>query len=110
MRETRRARARTDEDTSSVRAWRIASCFSAWTAEAVEEEGGSVLLPLRVAVGVIRRDHDVTSRSNCQPRPSPPDLPHRPWRSSQKQTRMRATRGSRGGERRYSRTGGSRAL
>ena len=28
MREIRRARARTDEDTSSVRAWRLASCFS----------------------------------------------------------------------------------
>ena len=39
----------------------------------VEQEGGGVLLPLRVAVGVIRRDHDVTSRSNSQPRPSPPD-------------------------------------
>ena len=42
-------------------------------AEAVEEEGGDALLPLCVAVGVIRCDHDVTSRSNSQPRPSPHD-------------------------------------
>ena len=60
---TQRVRVRTDEDRSSVRAWRSASRFSAWTAEAVEEDGG-VLLPLDVAVGVIKRDHDVTSRSN----------------------------------------------
>ena len=64
---TRKARVWTDEDSPSVRAWRFASGFSAWDAEAVEEEGRDVLLPLRVAVGVIRYDHDVTSRSNSQP-------------------------------------------
>jgi hypothetical protein len=63
---TRRARVRTDEDRSSVRAWGFTNCFSAWDTEAVEEEGGGVLLPLRVAVGVIRRDHGVTSRLNSR--------------------------------------------
>ena len=62
----RRARVRTNEDRSSVCAWGFTSCFSAWDAEAVEAEGGGVLIPLRVAVGVIRRDHGVTSRSNSR--------------------------------------------
>ena len=44
---TLRARVRTDEDRSNVRAWRFAGCFSAWDAE-VEEEGGGILLPLRL--------------------------------------------------------------
>ena len=36
---TRGARVRTDEDRSSVCAWRFTKCFSAWDAEAVEVAG-----------------------------------------------------------------------
>ena len=37
-----RARVRTDEDRSSVRAWRFTRCFSAWDAEAVEVVGSEL--------------------------------------------------------------------
>ena len=71
---------RTDEDRSSVRTWRFTSGFSAWDAEAVEEEGGDALLPLRVTVGVIRYDHDVRPNPNLDHHHPTPHLPpNRLW-------------------------------
>ena len=54
----------TDEARSSRRTWMFASHLSVWDAEAVEEEGGGVLLSL---CGWYCSDRDLTSRSSSRP-------------------------------------------
>ena len=48
---TLRARVRTDEDRSNVRAWRFTRCLSAWDAEAVEVVTAELQVLFHVVIG-----------------------------------------------------------
>ena len=59
---THRVQVRTDEDRSSVRAWRFMRCFSAWDAEAVEVVGAELQVLFHVVGWLVGSDVIVMMR------------------------------------------------
>ena len=73
---THRARVRTDEDRSRVRAWRFTRCFSARDAEAVEVVGAELQVLFHVVGWLVGSDViaiSLTDRVPNNPRLSPSD-------------------------------------